>query len=45
MTIINNNIFEKVVEFCAEMNDEVSIKLYRDKLVEMIKKYNHDNLF
>lgn len=45
MTIINNNIFEKVVEFCAEMNDEVSIKLYREKLVEMIKKSNHGNLF
>ena len=45
MTIINNNIFEKVVEFCAEMNDEVSIKLYRDKLVEMIKKSNNGNLF
>lgn len=45
MTIINNNIFEKVVEICAEINDEVSIKLYRDKLVEMIKKSNHGNLF
>lgn len=45
MTIINNNIFEKVVEFCAEMNDKVSIKLYRDKLVEMIKKSNNGNLF